>query len=175
VLGNHDYWADADVVAGRLRRAGVELLTNRNLRLPAPFQGVWLCGLDDHTSGTPDADAAFAGAGAVRVLLMHAPSGLLDVGARPFTVALCGHTHGGQVTFPNGRPLIVAHGPLSRRYNAGRFDLTGGGTLIVTRGVGYGTLPLRVNAPAGIVLCRLIAPAPRSADASETDTPGRET
>ena len=54
---------------------------------------------------------AFAGAGGLRVVLMHAPSGLLDIGVEAFTVAVCGHTHGGQVALPSGRPLVVGHDP----------------------------------------------------------------
>lgn len=155
VLGNHDYWTDAAVVARDLTDAGIELFTNRQVRLPAPFQQVSLCGLDDHSSGAPDAEAAFAAAGPVRVVLMHAPSGLLDLGDRAFTVALCGHTHGGQIALPNGRPLITAHGPLSRRYNAGRYELGNGRTLLVTRGVGCTAVPFRLNAPAGVMICTL--------------------
>lgn len=155
VLGNHDHWTDAAVVARALTDAGIELLTNRQVRLPAPFQQVSLCGLDDHSSGTPDPEAAFAGAGPIRVVLMHAPSGLLDLGDRSFTVALCGHTHGGQITLPNGRPLITAHGRLSRRYNAGRYALANQRTLLVTRGVGCTAVPFRFNAPPGIMICTL--------------------
>lgn len=154
VLGNHDHWTDAPGIVRQLERAGVRLLTNRCQRLPAPWQHVDLCGIDDFTSGAPDADAAFAGAGPNRVLLMHSPSSLLDVGERPFTVAMCGHTHGGQVSF-NGWPLIVPHGPLSRRYNSGRFTLAGDRTLLVSRGLGFAVLPLRLHAPASILMCRL--------------------
>jgi uncharacterized protein len=159
VLGNHDHWSGARFIADRLAAAGIQLLTNRQVRLPHPFQQVSLCGLDDHSSGAPDPAAAFADAGDVRVLLMHAPSGLLDVGDRPFTVALSGHTHGGQIALPGGRPLIVAHGPLSRRHNAGRYDLEPGRTLLVTRGVGCTVLPVRMNSPASVMLCTLRGPA----------------
>ena len=155
VLGNHDYWSDAPAIVGMLESAGITVLTNRGIRLPAPFAAVVVSGLDDHTSGAPDAAAAFAEAGAVRVVLMHAPSGLLDIGGRRFDVALCGHTHGGQVALPDGRPLLVAHGRLSRRFSSGRYDLAGGGTLLVSRGVGCTTLPVRVNAPAAITVCTI--------------------
>lgn len=154
VLGNHDHWADAPGIVRHLEGAGVRMLTNRRERLPAPWQQVDLCGIDDFTSGHPDANAAFAGAGENRVLLMHAPSSLLDVGDRSFTVAICGHTHGGQVSL-NGWPVIVSHGPLSRRYNAGRFALGGGRALLVSRGLGFTVLPIRLHAPSSILLCRL--------------------
>jgi hypothetical protein len=155
VLGNHDYWADGAEVAAHLRRVGIEVLTNRNVRLPDPFGNVSICGVDDHTSGEPNADQAFRGSEAVRVVLMHAPSGLLDIGERSFDVALCGHTHGGQIARSNGRPLIVAHGQLSRRYNAGRFAINGNTTLLVSRGVGCSAMPFRFNAPPNVLTCTL--------------------
>jgi len=155
VLGNHDIWADGPAVERHLLDAGIEVLTNRSTQLPEPFGNVSICGLDDHTSGTPDAAAAFKGSQDVRIVLMHAPSGLLDIGDRRFRVALCGHTHGGQVSLPNGRPIKVAHGPLSRRYNAGRFELGGGRTLLVSRGVGCTTVPVRANAQAAVMTCNI--------------------
>jgi predicted MPP superfamily phosphohydrolase len=157
VLGNHDHWVGGDAVATRLRDAGIDVLTNCNVRLPDPWGDVSICGLDDHTTGHPDAEAAFRGAAPTRIVLMHAPSSLLDIGDRSFAVALCGHTHGGQLSFPSGRPLKPAHGPLSRTYNAGRFELSAGRVLLVSRGVGYSTLPLRVNAPAAVMVCTLKA------------------
>jgi hypothetical protein len=157
VLGNHDYWADADMIRTALRTAGIRVLHNECVALPDPFANVTVCAIDDHTSGAPDADAAFRGSGGVRVLLMHGPSSLLDVGERDFDVALCGHTHGGQIATTSGRPIVVAHGALSRRYNAGRYMLDAGGTLLVSRGVGFGgVLPLRYNAPAAVMVCTVV-------------------
>jgi len=155
VLGNHDHWTDAEAVAASLQDAGIEMLTNRNVRLPDPFGHVSICGLDDHTSGEPDAEGAFRGSAPVRIVLMHAPSNLLDIGDRPFDVAMCGHTHGGQIALPNGRPIKVAHGPLSRTFNAGRFAVGGNRVLLVSRGVGCSTVPLRLNAPAAVMSCTL--------------------
>jgi uncharacterized protein len=160
VLGNHDYWSGAPDVVRGLERAGIEMLTNRNVRLPPPFNEVSVCGLDDYTSGEPDAQAAFDGACRIRIVLMHAPSGLLDIGDRHFDVALCGHTHGGQIALRGGRPLVVASGPLSRQFNAGRYDLQDRRILIVSRGVGCGTLPIRANSPSSVLQCTLRAAAP---------------
>jgi hypothetical protein len=158
VLGNHDHWAAGQQVAAGLGSAGISLLTNRNVRLAPPYDSVWLCGLDDHWRGRPDARAAFQGADGVRILLMHSPSGLLDVKMNTFDLALCGHTHGGQIALPGGVPLLVPHGPLSRKYARGRFAV-GEGTLVVTVGVGCSFLPLRVFARPEIIICEVRAPA----------------
>jgi predicted MPP superfamily phosphohydrolase len=151
VLGNHDHWAGVAKIDAELAAGGITLLTNRHARLSVPYQAVSVCGLDDHTSGEPHAAGALDGAAAVRLLLMHAPSGLLDIGDRAFSVALCGHTHGGQIALPGGRPLVVPHGALSRRHLAGRYDLERGRTLLVSRGVGCSTLPFRWNSPSSIL------------------------
>jgi uncharacterized protein len=155
VLGNHDLWTDFGHLERRLESAGVQMVTNRNVRLPAPFDRVWLCGLDDHYSGTPDRAAAVAGADGVRVLLMHSPSGLLDVGAERFELALAGHTHGGQVALPGGVPVVVPHGELCRRYPHGVHNVGPDRTMVVSRGVGCSTIPFRLWSPPEIHLVEM--------------------
>jgi len=157
VLGNHDWWSDGPYIARALEAAGIRVLTNRSVQLDAPFHHVWICGLDDHGLGRPDAAAALAGAEGVRIVLMHAPSGLLDLGEERFDLALCGHTHGGQLALPGGVPVVVPHGRLSRRYARGRFGLADGRTLVVSVGVGCVVLPLRLFADTEIVVCNLTA------------------
>jgi predicted MPP superfamily phosphohydrolase len=153
VLGNHDWWSSPEHILNALTAAGVSVLINRNVRLPPPFDRVWICGLDDCCGGTPDAEAALAGAAGKRVILMHSPSNLLDLGRRRFDLALCGHTHGGQIALPGGIPLVVPKGPLSRRYSRGRYDLDTGGTLIVSVGLGCTLLPFRAFAHPEILVC----------------------
>jgi uncharacterized protein len=155
VLGNHDYWSHAPYIARRLEAAGIRVLTNANVRLEPPFDQVWICGIDDHWCGRPDAAAALSGADGIRVVLMHAPSGLLDLAEKDFDLALCGHTHGGQLALPGGIPIVVPHGPLSRRYARGRYGIEGGGTLLVSVGVGCVVLPFRLFADPEIIVCDL--------------------
>jgi predicted MPP superfamily phosphohydrolase len=155
VLGNHDLRANRRQLLAALEDAGVDLLINRNVRLPAPFDHIWICGLDDPTHGHPDADRAFDGAAGTRVVLMHSPDGLLALGQRDFALALCGHTHGGQIAWPWGRPIHVPEGRLSRRYASGCFDLGEGRTLLVSRGVGCSAVPVRVFAPPEVHLVEL--------------------
>jgi predicted MPP superfamily phosphohydrolase len=155
VLGNHDLWVNFQYIERRLEHAGIQVLTNQNVRLAPPYDDVWVCGLDDHWSGRPNAEAAFAGADGIRVLLMHQPSGLLDLRGERFDVALCGHTHGGQIALPGGVPIIVPEGTLSRRYAGGKYEIPGAGVLVVSRGVGCSTMPFRLNSMPDIVACTL--------------------
>jgi len=155
VLGNHDLWSDAGYVVDRLEAARIRVLVNGNARLSPPFDRVWVCGLDDHWSGCPDAEAALKGADGVRVVLMHAPSGLLDLGEERFELAMCGHTHGGQLALPGGIPIVVPQGPLSRRYARGRFRIGEAATMVVSVGLGCVVLPLRTFADPEIIVCTL--------------------
>jgi predicted MPP superfamily phosphohydrolase len=169
VLGNHDLMADDAWVVARLADAGVRTLVNEPVRLPAPWDGVWVCGLDDWNQGTPDAARAFAGvpADAARLLLMHSPDGLDVVGDdHAFVAAFCGHVHGGQFVRADGgdTPLSSrSKGATSRRYQRGgafRVGLRGDRFLLVTRGIGCTTLPLRRHADPEVHVCPLTFGAP---------------
>jgi uncharacterized protein len=157
VLGNHDLWSDFDELEVRLIAAGVELLTNRAVRLPEPFDAITLCGLDDHCSGLPD-PTAIAGEEGYRLLLLHSPSGLRDLDGSRVDLALAGHTHAGQIALPGGIPLLLPTGEGLRRLAYGRFgpETTDNGTLLVSRGVGYSGLPIRAFAPPEVMLLELV-------------------
>jgi uncharacterized protein len=155
VLGNHDLYTDHGHITRQLRSAGVDVLVNRHVSLPAPFDQVSICGIDDPWEGRVDAAATFRGAGPVRILLSHSPDGLQLLTGERFDLGLAGHTHGGQIALPDGSPIVTAGGPLSRRYSRGRFEITGNGTLIVSCGVGCSTLPIRINADPELIVCTL--------------------
>jgi len=149
VLGNHDLWADDRRIASALRRAGAELVVNRTVRLAE--LPVSIGGLDDAWTGQPHYQAAMAGREAVHVLLMHSPDHAPQMPRTlSFTLALCGHTHGGQVALPGGAPIFMMS-KVSRSFSRGRYELPGG-PMIVSRGGGNVELPFRVVA-APDVLC----------------------
>jgi predicted MPP superfamily phosphohydrolase len=144
VMGNHDLWGDERLVQKALETAGFRVLVNESASLPAPFEHVSICGLDEPWVGEPDPQATFEGAHDVKVLLMHAPEGLMLVRDQPFDVAICGHTHGGHIALPGGTPIVTA-GPLSRRFSEGVFDVDGR-PMIVSRGIGATESALRIFA-----------------------------
>jgi uncharacterized protein len=155
VLGNHDLWADAEYVELRLADAGVVSLVNRNVPMPAPFESVSICGIDDPWTGDADAILAFRDAGPIRIFLTHSPDGILLLGEEQYDAGFAGHTHGGQIALRDGTPLVSAGGPLSRSHSRGRFDIVGKGPLMVSRGVGCSNLPLRINADPELIMCTL--------------------
>lgn len=158
VLGNHDLWIDDEYLCRQLQKNGVTPLINQSVTLPPPYEHVSICGLDDAWTGRADAQAAFEGAAWHRIVLMHAPSGLLSLRGRTFELALCGHTHGGHVALPGGIP-ISAPGPLSRRYNRGAHPLPEHrGLLVVSCGIGGVEVPVRTFATPDIRVCTLHGP-----------------
>ncbi|HEU4630658.1 MAG TPA: metallophosphoesterase, partial [Gemmatimonadaceae bacterium] len=160
VLGNHDLVADDAYITRRLASIGVEVLVNCNVRLPPPHDDVWVCGLDDPTRGDADGEATLAGADGCRLVLMHSPDGLLALAGLPFDLALCGHTHGGQVALPGGRAIVVPEGRLSRRFLHGLFHVetppdAPDARLLVSRGVGCSGVPVRLFAPPEVHVCEV--------------------
>lgn len=130
VLGNHDLHADHATIQSHLELAGIRVLTNERVRLGAPFDDVFVCGLDDSTEGKPRADLALDGVEGTRIVLMHSPDALDAIGERDFDLALCGHTHGGQIALPwelqssspadASRAGIAAGATISRPTSRGR-------------------------------------------------------
>lgn len=151
VFGNHDRRANRATLTRALEAAGVRMLVNEVTTLPPPHADISILGLDDPIRGAPEfretADAS------VRVILMHAPDGLMTIGDRPFDLALCGHTHGGQIAMGRLKPYLP-YGKLSREYAGGLYRLgrDGGRALVVSAGVGCSTVPVRLGARAQVHL-----------------------
>ncbi len=114
VLGNHDLWQDDVALSSALAEAGVRLLVNEELRLPEPHARVVLYGMDEPGTGNPRGPTSHLGEDDIRIVLMHSPLGLRHLGSTPFHLALCGHTHGGQVAMPSGAPLVLPRGSGTR-------------------------------------------------------------
>jgi predicted MPP superfamily phosphohydrolase len=163
VLGNHDLIADDAYLVKRLATVGVRTLVNENVRLGVPFDRVWVCGLDNTEQGTPDGARAVAGANGIRLILIHSPDGLTALGDQTFAVAFTGHVHGGQFVLPGGKSLISAKGPLSQRYlYGGCFELGAPGErlVLVSRGVGQGSLPMRFRSDPEVHVCDVTMQGP---------------
>ncbi len=127
---------------------------------PAPA-GAALCfaGLGDLDMDRTDADAAFRGVPdhMPRILLCHQPDTVEHQDARRHRadLALCGHTHGGQISLPIiGPPVIPSQFGL--KY-AGGLNQGPQGPVITSRGIGMSVLPVRWNVPPEVVEATLNA------------------
>lgn len=159
VLGNHDWWVDGDGTTRALQRAGLRVLENEAVRLDRPGGAVFLVGLADLWTRTPDAAKALANVplGVPVVAFTHNPDVFPALPAR-FSVVLAGHTHGGQVALPLlGRPVVPSK--YRQRYARG-LVVEDGRHLFVTTGVGTSVLPVRFGVPPEVVLLTLTAAPP---------------
>jgi uncharacterized protein len=106
---------------------------------------VWLVGLDDPSSGTPDLEAPLSTVppGAYVIAAFHAPAFFDQVAGRA-PLVLAGHTHGGQVRLPFVPVFWLPHG--SGRFLDGWYEERGS-RMYVSRGIGTSFLPIRFRCP----------------------------
>jgi len=152
VLGNHDYWTDAETVHQILSSSGITDLTNTVFTLRREDESLHLCGVDDIWEGDVRLDDVVAQLGddSAAILLAHEPD-FADTSAATgrFDLQLSGHTHGGQVVLPIVGPPILPY--LGRKYGSGLYKV-GEMFQYTNRGVGMARLPLRINCPPEITL-----------------------
>lgn len=142
VLGNHDYWADADGVVAAMTARGVRFLINRSIDLQRDGDSIAIAGIDEVYRGEPDLDATFARLDRdVPVIAVSHHPDIVDTIDRRVDLLLCGHTHGGQIRFPFFGSVVVPSKHESR-YASG-FHRTGHVLLYVSRGIGA-IPPLRI-------------------------------
>lgn len=151
ILGNHDPASAADV----LERQGVSVLINECLSLERDGHHIHLTGTDDaHYFHSPAAHRALARAPAgFNIALVHSPE-LAGVAAdHGFDLYLCGHTHGGQICLPGGRPIIT-HLRTHKDYARGlwRHDGMDGYT---SAGLGVSGVPVRFNSRGEVTVITL--------------------
>jgi len=164
VLGNHDWYEDGLVLQKHLQLNDIHVLENDALKIRRPDfpgQDVWIAGLADDTTRTPDLKAAYnyVKTSDPVVMMCHDPGTFQDIDQRP-VVTVCGHTHGGQVMFPGRRYLqaLPSRAPWEHVYGHVQDK---GRDLVVSSGVGTSGLPIRFNCPAEIVSLTLrTAPKP---------------
>lgn len=152
VWGNHDHarFRRIEPFEARLRTAGIEVLVNRGELVR---EDVWLAGVDDLTTSVPDLHAALLDrpAGAACLLASHNPDLLPEV-PESVSLTLSGHTHGGQIVLPFiGPPFTSSR--YGRRFASGW--VRGPALGYVSRGLGFGYLPIRVNCPAELTILEL--------------------
>ncbi len=153
VLGNHDHWTDAALIADLFRAEGIKVLVNEGLRLDLKGQSFWLAGVDDTMVGLEDLPLALAGSSddEMKLLLAHNPIILRRAARAGVDLVLSGHTHGGQVTL---RPEKNRSGRPRRRLLRG-LGRRGNTQIYVTRGLGTVVLPIRYGCPPEVSVLEL--------------------
>lgn len=167
IMGNHD-WKGCDQtrasnhtrnsVLSAFAEAGLPLM--RNSARPIPHgTGFWLVGTDSQRAiklghqaykSFLDADTAFADvpADAPAIHLAHEPDYFHQGDPRAF-LQLSGHTHGGQIKIYGRTPAVPSS--YGSRYAYG-YTQENENHLIVSCGIGFSGIPLRIGVPPEIVL-----------------------
>jgi predicted MPP superfamily phosphohydrolase len=154
ILGNHDYRYDPAFIRRRLRRVGMQVLSNAWLELEVRgeplvvvgHEGPWL---------KPAPDLKGCPAGPFRLCLSHTPDNIPWARRAGVDLMLSGHVHGGQVRLPLFGSVLVPS-RYGRRYDCGTFEEPP--TLLhVSRGLS-GQHPLRYGCRPEVT--RLILRAP---------------
>jgi predicted MPP superfamily phosphohydrolase len=154
VLGNHDTLNLVDV----LEQAGARFLLNECACIRREDATLALLGIDDpniyQTDDLPRALAAMP-SGAFPVLLSHSPCIYRRAEAAGVRLLLAGHTHGGQICLPGGRP-ILDNDPTPRPFQRGLWSYR---SLVGYTSVGIGTcgIPVRFHCPPEAALLTLRA------------------
>jgi hypothetical protein len=135
ILGNHDFWANADDVKAVMSARGVEFIINRSHTIRRGGSELPVVGIDEVYRGTPDVHAAFASVKPGPCLgVTHHPDAIDILDGRRIDLLVCGHTHGGQIRFPFFGAVVVPSRHESR-YASG-FHRVGGVLMYVSRGIG---------------------------------------
>lgn len=175
IIGNHEIYRGRAAAERIYQEAGVRFLSGNGVLLEHGRDGqtgqtgqtgrLWLAGADDPARGldgpapflrrtVDDAFQACPDDVSCRVLLTHRPRGFEHALPHGVTLALAGHTHGGQVAL-FGRSLFEAIWPES--FMLGRYTRDGArgpATLYTSAGLGH-WMPFRLNCPCEAVLVRL--------------------
>ncbi len=142
ILGEHDMRGDTKALRGALEKAGIPVLVNKSIRIElAKKRRLWIAGL---ASTGPDYARTVARVPkkAPVLALVHNPAVFKDIPLN-VTGVFAGHTHGGLIDIPKYGPVLVP-GDTPRRYTRGiiREDAK---IMFVTRGIGTGAYPIRLN------------------------------
>lgn len=161
VLGNHDFWTDAEKMARSFKKHHIHVLRNTHTYLERNGDRLALVGVDDSTTAQDDIRAALRGVrvNAPTVLLSHNPNVLRKAAHFGVQLILSGHTHGGQIRLstrrrPPHRWLRFYHGYV-------QLDMT---QLYVNRGLGTVIVPVRYQCRPEITVIELRRSTPEPAD-----------
>ncbi|HEY4910788.1 MAG TPA: metallophosphoesterase [Methylomirabilota bacterium] len=151
--GNHDYFGgDPEEIRKDLSSVGITTLNNASVALAHGGGQFVLGAIDDLIFGKPDWLRLLSQQGAPHLLLAHNPDHFYEAESHGVPLTLSGHTHGGQIRFPGGPPII--------RHS--RFCLDEGvyafrsSQLVVSRGLGSVGLPWRWGADPEAILLEIV-------------------
>lgn len=175
VLGNHDNWTDADEVSANVGAAGIVVLRDEARAIDIGQSRLWLLGIEDTGFTAGFFGGSFGDFRAVwqrkrqrlaemlegvpddepRLVLVHNPDFTEMLPEGRIDLALCGHTHGGQVRLPLlGAPVVPSF--FGDKYAQGLVQGPSG-LVYVNRGIGLIPPAVRLNCRPEVTLLRLVS------------------
>lgn len=151
VLGNHDWWLDAERVTRAFERVGIRVLTNQAVPLERNGQRLWLAGIADYFTHRDDIAKTMRDITTSDPILAltHTPDIFRKLPPQ-IILTLAGHTHGGQVYLPLlGRPVVPSD--FGEKYAIGYVE-EGPRRLFVTTGIGTSIFPIRFRVPPEVAV-----------------------
>jgi predicted MPP superfamily phosphohydrolase len=155
VLGNHDHWEDADLSWKEMKRNGIVPLDNAGFWIQRGEKKIKIGGVGDLWTDRQDLSPTIGDARVddFVILVSHNPDFMERLTTDKIDLVLCGHTHGGQVTFFG---LYAPFLPVTtgQKYRTGVVD-TPSAKVVISNGIGTVTPPVRFFAPPQIVVITL--------------------
>lgn len=184
VTGNHEELSPdlKEIFLSEIRQAGVKILDGETVEIKRNNASIYLSGVSDYTSFATEMgllqkaldknldceeldsmknafkekieDFSENKPDGFNILLSHRPETNEIYSENSFDLVFCGHAHGGQFRIP---PIGAIYSPgqgFLPRYSEGP-HLFGNTTMIVSRGLGNSSFPIRINNRPEIVVCEL--------------------
>ncbi|MCM1123712.1 MAG: metallophosphoesterase [Eubacterium sp.] len=173
-MGNHEYALKTepeqygtiyDDYASELAKAGIRPLINENTYLPE--YNIAVCGaqiakcyyqkfrkfpMDGQYLSKMLGDAR---QDACQILIAHTPQYFEEYAAWGADIVVSGHIHGGIMKLPILGGVLSPNLTLFPKYDGGRFTI-GKSTMILSRGLGTHTIPVRVFNPGELVVVNVV-------------------
>lgn len=156
VPGNHEaVSAEYPALRRVLEEMGVEILEDRAVSLVRGGNAITLAGVSDpvFTTADPERNSTLMAhkledvlpkAGCYTVLLSHRPELFGVYRTAGINLTFAGHAHGGQFRLPWGQGIIAPNQGLFPKYTQGLYAEEGG-KMVVSRGLGNSSVPIRLN------------------------------
>lgn len=141
VLGNHDYWVNADAVRNVIKQSGLHLLTNETITLQTEENTVAITGYD-YPWGTEEKSIESAQDSTLHMVLSHTPDNIYRIAKSSADLVFSGHYHAGQFRAPLLGPIIIPS-TYGRRFDHGHYVIHDT-HLFVASGIGAASPPLRI-------------------------------
>ncbi len=161
INGNHEASIPEDyaVLKEKLIAGGVAVLENESVTVERGGEYIRIIGLNDQNFGcihSNDSLCEMRGdEGDLSILLAHRPTDFPQYAACGFDLVFSGHLHGGQFRLPFLGGLYAPSYGFFPEYDGGLYEREDS-VLIVSRGVGNSSFPIRFNNPREIVLVELV-------------------